>query len=85
MSPSDILTEKEAILERLQAARHRNDMGEVRRRLGELQYFTRVKDDAYLKQTRLDWLDRRRIAIANDARIDAQVPRPFPQFGFAEM
>ena len=64
MPPSDILAEKRAIIERLRAARRRRDKGEIRRRLGELQYFMRVEDDAHLRETRLDWLDQHRVINA---------------------
>ena len=73
MSRSDTLAEKEAILQRLESAKRRRDLGEVRRRLGELQYFTRAEDDAYAKQSRPDWLDQRRVVIA---RTSGVLPRP---------
>lgn len=61
MSRSDALVEKEAILQRLEAAKRRRDRGETARRLSELRYMTRAEDDANLKQARLDWLDQHRI------------------------
>jgi hypothetical protein len=59
MLRSGVLAEKEAILQRLESAKRRRDLGEVRRRLGELQYFTRLEDDVCFKQTRLDSVDQR--------------------------
>jgi hypothetical protein len=63
MEPPGILTEKRAILEHLKAAKRRCDKGEARRRLTELHYLMRAEDDASLKETRLDWLDQRRLGM----------------------
>lgn len=76
MSPRDVITEKEAILQRLEAARLRADTEEVRRCLGELLYLMRVEADARLKQTRLDWLDQQRIIVADARAVNAAGCRP---------
>jgi hypothetical protein len=64
MSLSEIIAKKEAFLERLAAAEHTDDMQEIRKCLGELQFLMRAEYQTRLTQTRLDWLDQRRSAAS---------------------